>query len=168
VTFIFEPPKTLLIIPLVLVVVGLLGAVLMRSRGPGRRAIRLIIALVLAVVLLLRYHSNEVTVDDAGIVADTSGKPQIQWSRVQSARSVADLSASSWMPRPSLKSAFRIFGYASARYGWFDLDNGKQALFAVQSLRQPAVVIETADATYVISPNDAEAFVMAVAQHIPL
>lgn len=167
-TFVFEPPGSLLIVPLVILAAGVLGALVVRRRNPLVKALRLAAAVVLAVVLLLRYHDSEVVVDDSGIAADTRGEPRIAWSEVTAARYVADLRAAGYMPQPDLRSAFGVIGYGSARYGQFDLAGGRQAQFAVQTLRQPAVVLDARNQTFVFSPLDVQGFAAAVARHVAL
>lgn len=58
--------------------------------------------------------------------------PVIPWPDVEGAAYLADLSQSSYLARPTLKTAFRIIGYAQARYGWFDVAGDQRALFAVE------------------------------------
>jgi hypothetical protein len=166
-TFIFEPPRSLLVVAAVLVIAGLLVVFLTR-RNPARKALGLIVALALAGVLLLRYQTAEVTVDEAGITADTYGEPTILWSDAEEAIYVADLRASRYAPKPGLKSSFRLLGYAKARYGWFDTFGEEPALFAVQRFDGDAVVVKTKTNTYVFGPGDARGLAQAIAAYLPV
>ena len=166
-TFVFEPPKSLLIVAAIFVVAAILVLVL-SNRNPARKAIGLLIAVALAGVMLLRYRTAELTVDDVGITAGTYGKPSIQWADVEQAAYVANLAGSWYVPTPKLKSAFRLLGYAKARYGWFDANGGRPALFAVQQYDGDAVVVITADTTYVFGPSDTVGLAQAIAQFVPV
>jgi hypothetical protein len=166
-TFMFEPARSLLVVAAVLLIVGILSLVL-GSRAPGRKGIRFVIAIALAVVMLLRYQSYELTVDDAGIAADTYGQPVILWAEVEEARYVPMLSASRYMPRPTLKSRLRIIGYNRARYGRFDSASGERALFALQRFDADAIVVATSESTYVFAPSDVRGLADAIAEHVPV
>jgi hypothetical protein len=72
------------------------------------------------------------------------------------------------MPKPKLKSSFRVFGYGKARFGWFDAARDEPALFAVQRVDGAAVVITTAETTYVFAPGDVAGLAAAIAERIPL
>jgi len=165
VTFVFEPARSLLIVSAVLVVAAILSLLLSR-RNPARKAIGLVIVVALVGIMLLRYRTAELTVNDAGISADTYATPRIEWAQVNAARYIDDLSASRYAPRPNFRTSLRLIGYARARYGWFDTAGDEEALFAVQRVDNAAVVIATDDTTYVFSPSDPAGLAQAIAAHI--
>lgn len=166
-TFIFEPARSLLITAGVLVIAGIL--LLMRTnRSPARRFIGLVICIALTGTLLLRYRTRELIVDESGITADTYGRPAILWPDVAEAAYIPVLSASRYMPRPTLKSSFRVIGFARARYGWFDSASGERALFALQRYDGDAVIVTTSDTAYVFAPSDVHGLAEAIAAHVPV
>lgn len=166
-TFVFEPSRSLLIVAAVLVVAAILSLLLSR-RNPARKVIGISIALALAGTMLLRYRTAELAIDDAGISADTYGKPAITWPDVEEVSYIKDLSVSRYRPRPNFRSSFRVFGAGRARYGWFEAADDEPALFAVQRIDAAAVVVTTHDATYVFGPGDARGLAEAIAAYVPV
>ena len=166
-TFTFEPARSLLIVAAVLLVAAVLSLLVSR-KNPARKALGIVIVLVIVGVLLLRYRTAELIVDDSGISADTYGDPQIAWSEILDATYVEPLSASRYLARPTIRSSFRLIGYAKARYGWFDFGESQPALYAVQAYDEGAVVIETGETIYVFGPADPRALALAIAEHVPV
>jgi hypothetical protein len=167
VTFVFEPSRSLLIVAAVLSVAAILSLLLSR-RNPARKAIGIAVIVVLVGIMLLRYRTAGLTVDDTGISADTYGDPIIMWSDVETVSYVDELAGSAYRPRPKLKSSFRIIGYGKARYGWFDAAGDEPVLFAVQRVEGPAVVVMTSDSTYVLGPSDPRGLAHAIAAYVPV
>lgn len=166
-TFVFEPALSLLIVSAILVLAGIFGLLLPR-RNPARKIIGLALVLVIVGVMVSRYRTAELTVDDVGIVADTYGRPTIPWSEVEQVSFIDTLSESRYAPRPGVGSFFRVIGYGRARYGRFSAAGSDPALFAVQRVDGEAVVVTTQAGTYVLAPSDPQGLALAIAEYVPV
>ena len=162
-TFTFDPPRLLLFVVIGVFII-VVATVALGKGHPIRKLISLIIVTAGVTVILLRVHRpSSVTVEDAGIVADTYGEPNILWSDVEQAVYIPNLSVSEY--RPNRRMGGTAFG--SGRTGWFGLANGDRALVALQA-SQGAVLISTRDTVYLFGPTDAQGFAKAIAEHVPV
>jgi predicted signal transduction protein with EAL and GGDEF domain len=103
-TFSFDPPRSLFYLVVFIVASSLLVIVVGR-RSPARKAIGLVVAVVIATMLVNRLYTirgSSVTVDDSGITADIDGRETIPWASIEQAVYVDDVSASRYAPgRPT-------------------------------------------------------------------
>jgi len=168
-TFSFDPPRSLFYL-VVLIVASSLLVIVVGRRSPARKAIGLVVAVVIATMLVNRFYSirgSSLTVDDSGITADIDGRASIPWASIEEAVYVDDVSASRYAPgKPA--NVFTALGIFNASYGRYRLANGKLALVALQRRRNAGIVITTRDDMFIFGPKDVAALAGAIADHIPL
>jgi hypothetical protein len=159
--FIVRPPILLLAVP-----VGIFGVVLasvLLRRGDGtRKAIALVLAVVvLGVFVGTTWRTRYVRIDDAGISTNAVGTLSLPWDRVASARFDRTGPASEFWP------VARTAGTSMGSYhaGWFRLRNGESARLFVQG-DGPRLVLRTPDALYVLGFDGIDEAVEAIAAHV--
>jgi hypothetical protein len=151
-----------------LIVAGVVGvalfSLLRKQVTPVRRIVSIAIVIVACgAILLVTYRPRHLVVDGQGIRFGTAANQSVEWSRISSARLVADLDSSPWA------LASRTAGTAIGEYrsGWFRLKNGASAYVVVEA-NGAAVIVEGDGKTFVYAPKDVAAFADEVAKHVAL
>jgi hypothetical protein len=151
----------ILYVCIALVVVAGLAVLLKKGSVPARIATMAIVVVACGAILFFFYRDKSLVVDDQGMRGSLYGKVAIAWQDVRAARVVDNLSHTPWAPR------FKTNGidFGAYRVGWFRLDNGSMG-YVLTDNGDRALVMETAERTYVLGPRELDALVGAVARHV--
>lgn len=155
--FVLSPPQAILWVVAGIVLVAA-ASIALKKGDLAKKAIGFGITLVVAVgILFFVYRPVTITVDEEAIAVDGAGGLVLPWEAVESAVFETDLRSSPF--RPTVRRAgVAIGGY---RTGRFLLSNGEPArVFMVQD--ESAVVIRTAEQSFIFAPHDADAMAEAV------
>jgi hypothetical protein len=158
---VMKAPPILLYICAALIVVTLLSVLLKKGAPGGRIAAMAIVVMVCGALLFFFYRDRHFIVDDQGIRGDAYGKISVPWADVRSAFLVDALSTTAYAIRMKTNG----LDAGPYRMGWFRLANGQKAYVVTES-GDRALVIETADVTYVFGMKQTDALAAAVAAHV--
>ncbi len=158
--FMLSPPNTVLYVAGAVLLVAVASILLKRGQWV-RKGIGLGIAvIVIAAVLFYVYRPVTIVVDEAGIEVDGAGGIELSWEEVDSAVFESALATSPFRPTVRTRGV-AVGGY---RTGVFLLSNGDRArVYMVQS--DAAVIVRTAELTYVFAPDDVRALADAVDEY---
>ena len=155
--FVLSPPQAVLYI-LGAVFLVAVASIALKKGAPRQRIIALVVTVVtLGVVAFFIYRPTTIVVGDEGLEVRATGGVELSWDEVESAVYEPDLRTSPF--RPTVRR--RGIAVAEYRSGRFLLSNGDPArVYMVQS--QSAVIVRTAELTYVFAPSNAEELADAV------
>ena len=158
--FVLSPPVAVIYLAVGVVVVGVLS-VLLKKGNRARKVIGVsIVAAVAAVIVVVFYRPVLITVGPDGVSVASLSPVTIPWSGVVNAYYEPNLQASPF--RPTVRTGGIAIG--SFRSGRFLLSNGEAArVFMERS--DAAVILRTADLTWLFAPRDVEGLARAVAEY---
>ena len=146
--FVIRPPVVILIAATVIALAGAIAVVARKDRGTSTW-VGLGVAVVAAfAIIAFLYRPVTIRVDQDAVSILGPGGAVLPWEEVTSAVYAADLRNSPW--RPTVRTSGIALG--DYRSGRFLLSNGRSArVFTEQTIS--AVIIQTADAVFLIAPH---------------
>lgn len=163
VEFVFHPPNVILFLAIGIVAVSVVSVVLKKG-SRSRKVIALAIVVAVAGVLLLAfYRPTTLTVDSDGVRTNGLRGVALTWADVEHAYFETNLRTSEY--RPTVRTNGAAIG--DFRTGRFLLSNGESAQVLMERSDQ-AVVLVTAERTYLFAPSRIDLLVDAINRYRPL
>jgi len=163
VEIVFRPPNVIILVAIGVVVVGLIS-VFLKKGEVSRKIMSLVIVVAVAGGLLLAlYRSTTLTVDEDGLRTSGLSGMDLSWEEVEHAYLETNLGFSEY--RPTVRTRGTAIG--DYRSGRFLLSNGDSARVLMERADQ-AVVLVTAELTYLFAPSEIDVLADAISRFRPL